>query len=170
MACDLSYQLPINGTFIDSPSMCHYMWYHVIMFLTFGSMSFCLLCITLAHSTCNSSDPTQAHRNQLCIRSALIMLAFSLGFEFVLLTVYIACFICLSIEIVRFILPERKRAAEASRPAQPTTTAPQIVTGCAICLDTVDGPMHTTDCGHTFHDACILKWERGTCPLCRDLI
>jgi hypothetical protein len=160
-SCDVAY--PLNGTFIDSSAMCYYIWYHVVMLLLFGSMSFFLLCITLAHWTCNSSNPTQTYNIQLCLRSALMMLALSLGFEIVLLAVYGACFIGLSISIVRFLLLDS--------PARPPMH-PQIVTaaGCPICLDTLDGPMHVTDCGHAFHAVCIRKWEAGTCPLCRDLI
>lgn len=43
---------------------------------------------------------------------------------------------------------------------------------CSICLvrcDSCKSPI-TLQCGHTFHEYCILSWEsqdKDTCPLCR---
>ena len=34
-----------------------------------------------------------------------------------------------------------------------------------------DAPMHTLECGHSFHCSCICTWFRqgySTCPMCRD--
>ena len=48
---------------------------------------------------------------------------------------------------------------------------------CAICLVPFDSivPVRTTDCGHTFHTACLSKWARYnhsplTCPSCRGML
>lgn len=41
---------------------------------------------------------------------------------------------------------------------------------CSICLDPLKGkPVQCCQCGHCFHEACILKWLKTstTCPLCR---
>ena len=38
---------------------------------------------------------------------------------------------------------------------------------CSICLNTVTGPWLKTRCNHTFHRECLQKWQRNTCPLCR---
>ncbi|GFQ73134.1 hypothetical protein TNCT_303381 [Trichonephila clavata] len=40
---------------------------------------------------------------------------------------------------------------------------------CPICL----GPMHfphTTECGHTFHKACLERTQSPTCPLCKQTV
>ena len=44
---------------------------------------------------------------------------------------------------------------------------------CPICCDDAaeEEALHTLECGHAFHTACILQWFRQgapTCPLCRD--
>merc|ERR1719161_3449736 len=41
--------------------------------------------------------------------------------------------------------------------------------GIRMCkdLDPEPEPTRVLACGHTFHAACLAKWERGTCPICR---
>lgn len=45
---------------------------------------------------------------------------------------------------------------------------------CMVCLqDLCDGEVLTIQCGHKFHQSCILNWFRspqcsGNCPLCND--
>jgi hypothetical protein len=48
-------------------------------------------------------------------------------------------------------------------------------TTCSICLDEMnDSNSSTTQCGHSFHVKCLLKWKNGdqdnwhTCPYCRE--
>ncbi len=103
-SCDLLPLLPNNSIAVDSFVMCEYVRYHIVIFLLFGSLSVFLICIALALSTCYGRDPTQTCRIQQCVKWALNMLVLSLGFECVLLAVYIACFICLSISILRFLM------------------------------------------------------------------
>jgi len=39
---------------------------------------------------------------------------------------------------------------------------------CSICLNTVtNGQWLRTRCNHSFHRECLQKWQRDTCPLCR---
>ncbi|GFQ92918.1 hypothetical protein TNCT_610331 [Trichonephila clavata] len=37
---------------------------------------------------------------------------------------------------------------------------------CPICLEPMHFP-HTTECGHTFHKACLERTQSPTCPLCK---
>jgi hypothetical protein len=39
---------------------------------------------------------------------------------------------------------------------------------CAICLEKQELPCKQLKCKHIFHEACIAKWEKQTCPICRD--
>lgn len=39
---------------------------------------------------------------------------------------------------------------------------------CVVCLDHMDtGAVLTMACNHTFHLACLVKWEDSPCPVCR---
>ena len=45
---------------------------------------------------------------------------------------------------------------------------------CSICTDSLEGggAVHTIECGHAYHAACIIEWFRrgaDTCPNCRDV-
>ncbi|GFR15408.1 hypothetical protein TNCT_64141 [Trichonephila clavata] len=40
---------------------------------------------------------------------------------------------------------------------------------CPICLEPMHFP-HTTECGHTFHKACLERTQSPTCPLCRQTV
>jgi hypothetical protein len=56
---------------------------------------------------------------------------------------------------------------EAERP--PLLTPAAAADECPICLSDDAGPWATAaGCGlHRFHSACICRWTRGTCPVCR---
>lgn len=42
---------------------------------------------------------------------------------------------------------------------------------CSICLDDYFGlNCLKLDCGHCFHKTCFLKWNKYTCPYCRQII
>lgn len=39
---------------------------------------------------------------------------------------------------------------------------------CAICQDIEDtSDMVKIDCGHIYHYNCIIRWDKGDCPMCR---
>ena len=165
----------------ESFTLCQYVRYHLIIFLLFGSLSVFLMCMALALVACYGSDPTreQACRLQRCVRWALGTLVLSLGFEFALFVVYVACFVCVWVSVVRFILLELAWVDDGAA-AGPGLSAHAVTisdgggggSNCPICLDSLNsgGLVHTTPCGHTFHVCCIAKWQRGTCPMCRQVV
>lgn len=54
----------------------------------------------------------------------------------------------------------------ASTPPSGLTELPS----CPVCLERLDRHISgilTTMCNHTFHSACISKWEDSSCPVCR---
>ncbi|GFQ97553.1 hypothetical protein TNCT_687881 [Trichonephila clavata] len=40
---------------------------------------------------------------------------------------------------------------------------------CPICLEPMHFPL-TTECGHTFHKACLERTQSPTCPLCKQTV
>lgn len=50
-----------------------------------------------------------------------------------------------------------------------TFTASGGGTPCAICLDAMDAGQRcrALPCIHSFHDACLARWPRRSCPTCR---
>lgn len=45
-----------------------------------------------------------------------------------------------------------------------------VIETCPICFDEVSLRfLHKTECGHTFHKSCIMKWYETSdeCPVCR---
>ena len=41
---------------------------------------------------------------------------------------------------------------------------------CAICLEDLNKNVIITPCSHKFHYACLKKWIKNSCPLCREKI
>ena len=41
---------------------------------------------------------------------------------------------------------------------------------CSICLESIKEKVVILDCQHGFHRECIIKWERNSCPYCRQVI
>lgn len=40
---------------------------------------------------------------------------------------------------------------------------------CPICFECLSTDLFTTKCGHVFHKSCMDKWNKDTCPYCRQL-
>jgi hypothetical protein len=38
---------------------------------------------------------------------------------------------------------------------------------CSICLENIERDAEFTKCDHAFHRACMTKWGKNICPLCR---
>lgn len=40
---------------------------------------------------------------------------------------------------------------------------------CSICFESISSmaDINITPCGHVFHNSCIRRWNRKTCPMCR---
>lgn len=57
-------------------------------------------------------------------------------------------------------LPSLSATSPGPHPTEPCAA-------CSICLETGHGTWVRTQCGHTFHRACLAQWQATTCPLCR---
>jgi hypothetical protein len=166
-ACNLYLSHSVD---LDSSVMCEYVRYHIVVLLLFGTCSIFMTLTTIALAIKYGNNPTEEQTKILFRwgRWALLTLLLSAGFEFVLLVSYVVLFICMSIMGIRLIILELTRG-HRTRIVVPET--PQITirvdSFCPICLNTTEDHVLTTSCGHTFHASCILKWKRGTCPVCR---
>ena len=164
-SCDLSPFLPTILT-LESYNLCEYVRYHLALALLFGPTAAVLFC---AAAAIHARNRAQAHLIKRCLKWALGSMMLAFGLEFVLLAVYVVCFVFLLFSVARFFLVGQTEAVVvAPLGGGEIRTVPNAA--CSICLGTAGGPMHTTACGHTFHKACILKWRGGTCPLCRQPI
>jgi hypothetical protein len=169
-SCNLEPFLP-GRVDLESSVTCEYVRYHIAVLLLFGSSSILMMFTAIALAIICGNTPTEDQTKLIhrCAQWALGFLLLSAGFEFVLLMVYVAFFICMLIAGTRLIILEITRAPRTSRIIVPEN--PRITTStdnsCPICLDTTEDHFYTTSCGHTFHAGCILKWKRGTCPVCR---
>lgn len=177
--------LPANVT-LESNWMCSYVNYHITMLLLFGSISVTLSLITLLLWVCYGSNPSpsQAFSVRYCATWALTNALLATGFEGPIILFYL----CVVLAIVHMTLlvclfEQRHFFFFGTRVAAETTTdhdlhidEENIIQGetttspiCSICLDTVttNGPLLKTPCNHVFHQECLRKWRRNTCPLCR---
>lgn len=65
------------------------------------------------------------------------------------------------------------QAAIASKPKQKFYISRSIQTSavneCSICLNDIESDQQTTNCNHTFHNACLNNWLdiNNSCPVCR---
>ncbi len=189
-ACDLflvSYSITT-----DSLSLCDYANYHIAMLIFFGSMSLLMTCVSVVLVLCYGRNPTPVQEDtvELCIRWALGTLILALGFEGAFALFYAFCFVTIlgsslyicavalhraTVRAVRLLVRGGQRDRIADAVVVEGVGAGRVVvvvvavdTNCPICLEGAgEGTWHTTSCGHAFHDACLRKWRRGTCPLCR---
>jgi hypothetical protein len=165
---------------LESRALCEYLNYHLVMFVLCGSMSFALMCVVLVLIIRfgRNMTPEQEVIIELFTKKAFVFCIMALGLEgavalcyviFFCLVIFTTMHICfreiwlLVVRTVRF--SARRRNVIVSAPD--TIHIVVISNSCPICLETDDGPWYTTPCGHTFHIACIDKWRRETCPLCR---
>jgi len=46
------------------------------------------------------------------------------------------------------------------------------ITECCICMDKNTNKWVNTSCGHSFHQECIIQWNKSsnTCPICRSIL
>jgi hypothetical protein len=170
-SCDLKPFLQ-GSIDLESSVTCEYVHYHIAVLLLFGSSSILMMFTAIALAIIYGNTPTEDQTKQIhqCAQWALGTLLLSAGFEFVLLLVYVALFVCMLVAGTRLIILDLTRAPRTSRIIVLENPRITISTDnfCLICLDTTEEDhFHTTLCGHTFHASCILKWKRGTCPVCR---
>jgi len=183
-ACDLflvSYS--INT---DSLTLCDYVNYHIAMLIFFGSVSLLMTCVSVVLVLYYGRNPNPVQENtvELCIRWALGTLILALGFEGAFALFYAFCFVTIlgssfyicAVALHRATvraLRQSDRVADAAvvqgvGAGRVVVVVVAVDTDCPICLEGAgEGIWHTTACGHAFHDACLRKWRRGTCPLCR---
>ena len=187
-----------NITFIsatvetESASLCDFLNYHMVVFVMFVSVSAILLFISVVSIVYHgpNATPQQIDSIERCTRWAMVMLLLSFGVDGAFVVFYFICFILVfattiyvSFHSLQEVVVATARVAVSSATraicrrsnlvVDSSESGVQIVilnTSCPICLETDNGPWHTTPCGHVFHPACINRWERDTCPLCRAAI
>jgi hypothetical protein len=170
--------LPVNIT-LESSWMCNYVNYHITMLILFGSVSLTFSLITLLLWLCNSTH-AEATSTRYCATWALTTAILSTGFEGPIIMFYL-CVLLIIVHMMiercifeRHVHPqdEMGEAAEGRRElgednGEEEGTSDEVSKICSICLGTVTGPWLKTRCNHTFHRECLQKWQRNTCPLCR---
>jgi hypothetical protein len=169
--------------------MCDYVNYHIVMFVACGLLSMCLACAALALKAYHGSNPTPQQEDSVeaCSQWALTALVLTFGFEGALILFYAIGFVTIAgmvaylgfVELHQIamhaarLLSRRSNTIastvveeEAKMSPAPVATGAQAT--CPICLETDTGPWLTTRCGHVFHRTCIRRWQKDTCPMCRE--
>lgn len=187
-SCNITLILATIET--ESTSLCDYVNYHMVMFVMCISVSAILLSISvisIAYYGPNAT-PQQIDSIERCTKWALAMLLLSFGVDGAFIVFYFICFVLVfattayvgfnslhqvmvtsaRVTVARVMCSRRSNLIVDS--SQSSVQVVIISTSCPICLETDNGPWHTTSCGHVFHPACINRWRRETCPLCRAVI
>ena len=181
-ACNVTFL--VNSVDTESGAMCNFLNYHIIMLVLCGSMAVVFMLTALCSVLLYGITPAGVDAIEQCVRWALIMLIMSLGFDGAFILFYFLCFIMIFYTTARFCFMEmhqaiahtarqlvscvvvrRSNSIAAMQDAEVMVVVVSVQ--CPICLETDTGPWYTTSCGHVFHTACIQKWNRNTCPLCR---
>lgn len=163
-ACNLTL---VGEIVTGSATLCDYGNYHVFMLVSCGLLALgCMIRATIQYTICH----TPSHTVERTFFMGILFLIFALGFEaaFMLLLIvgiypFIPCGLgkCEQHAKVAPSSPDIDTIEQSNRPASSVI--------CPICLDSDGSPdlWFTTKCNHSFHMACINKWVKNSCPLCR---
>jgi hypothetical protein len=177
-AYDCNITLIGGAVIAESRSMCEYMNYHVSMFFFFGASGSMFMLLAVVHAAWYGPNASAEDRSNVRWYAwwALCCLTLMPGFEFVFALFYVCVVTVVFVSIAHACLSSspffrRANAVIAVRDTPAVVTVVVTVDQtepCSICLESgVDNVWFIAPCGHSFHQECVRKWVRGTCPLCR---